>query len=79
MVGFSSQLRRSLVFRMGMLRGAMLERIRHANECLRFADKLEELALESGDERGVESALEDLEALAGVGGKAGRNEKTEAG
>ncbi len=76
MAVFNNQLHRSLVFRLGMLRGALLERMRHTNECLQFADRLEALALESGNEDSVETAMEDLEALAGVG-KAGKNEKIE--
>lgn len=73
------KLRSSLVFRMGMLRGALLERIRHANELLSFADKLEALAGQDTKQEGVEAALENLETLAGVGVKAGNNAETETG
>lgn len=64
------KLRSSLVYRMGMLRGALLERIRYANEVLQFADKLEALAMDQGAEPdGMEAAADELEALAGVGTK----------
>ena len=72
------ELHRSLVFRMGMLRGALFERMKKTNELLHFADRLESLAVggQGTDQDGVEAALDELEALAGVGANQGRKRAT---
>lgn len=70
------QIRDSVVYRMGQLRGVLLERIKQADTLLGHADKLEALACKGADTEGVEAALDGLEALAGVGAKGKRaNEK----
>ena len=73
----NSKLRDSLPYRMGMLRGALLERIRQADQLLSFADKLESLAIQ--DQGGVADALVELEILAGVVGRAGKNAEQQTG
>lgn len=66
----NSGLRDSLPYRMGMLRGALLERMRQADQLLSYADKLESLAIQ--DQGGISDALVELETLAGIGRKSGK-------
>lgn len=64
----NGSIRGHILFRMGVLRGALSERIRHADEMLKHADSLESLAIKGEDPEGVEAALGELETLAGVRG-----------